>query len=71
VHAQRSAEELAGMRYGCGYRLRRPRGDQSSARVTAFGPQVENPVGAFNQIHVVLDDHHSVPGVDETVQHLE
>jgi hypothetical protein len=51
--------------------LRRPRGHDLAAAVAAFGAEVDDPVGGFDDFEIVLDDHHGVAGVDQLVQHLQ
>ena len=51
--------------------FRRPLGDDVAARVTSFGPQVDDPIGRFDYVHVVLDDDVRVAEVDEPVEHVQ
>ena len=51
--------------------LRRSRGDDLAAAVAAFGAEVDDPVGGFDDFEVVLDDHDRVAGVDQLVQHFQ
>src|ERR1700731_216965 len=46
-------------------------GDDPPAAVAAFGSEVDDPVGALDDIEVVLDDQHGVAGVDEAGEHPE
>ena len=48
-----------------------PAATTSSAGFAAFGAEVDDPVGRFDDLGVVLDDQHRVAGVDEIVQHLQ
>src|SRR5262249_6012316 len=45
--------------------------DDSPTTVTAPGSEVEDVVGSFEDIEVVLDDDDGVARIDETVQHGE
>ena len=51
--------------------LWRPGDNQTSALVSAFRPKVEHPIGAFDNIEVVLDHQHRVPRLDQTLQAIE
>lgn len=52
-------------------RLRRA-GDQDAAAPRApFGPQIDDPVGSFDDVQVVLDDDDGVAAIPQLVQHLE
>ena len=42
-----------------------------AAAVAALGPEVDDPVGALDDVEVVLDHEHGVAGVDEALQHTE
>ncbi len=48
-----------------------PDGDDLAAAGAPFGPQVDDPVGRFDHVQIVLDHQHRVAGVDEVVQHLQ
>ena len=65
-------EDLARVRLDvAGDVLRRAAGDDSAAPCSAFGADVDDPVGGFDDVEIVLDDEHRVAGVDEVVQHFE
>src|SRR5215813_2976598 len=51
--------------------LRRTGSDDAPAVVAALGPEVDDPVRRLDDVHVVLDDHHGVPLIDELIEHLE
>src|SRR3954466_6151812 len=51
--------------------LRRALGDHGAAARTAFGAEIDDPVGGLDHVEIVLDDEDRVAAVDETVQHLE
>ena len=66
------AQRLAGVRLvDRGDFFRRAGGDDPAARLAAFRPQVDDPVGRLDHVEIVLDDQHRVAGVDEVVQHLQ
>src|SRR4051794_2918195 len=44
-------------------------GDDVSAPVAALGTDVDDLVGALDDVEVVLDHQHGVAGVDQTVEH--
>src|SRR5712691_11047492 len=72
LDAQRLPQGLAGV--ACLVRrnlLRRPLGDEAAAAVAAFRAEVDDPVGGLNDIDVVLDHHHRVAGVAQSMQHFE
>src|ERR1700721_1305449 len=45
--------------------------DDAAAFVAAFGAEVDDPVGLFDDVEMVLDDQHGVAERDEAVQHVE
>ena len=45
--------------------------DDLARRLCPLRAQVDDPVGRFDHVHVVLDDEDSVALVDEVVEHLE
>ena len=49
----------------------RPLGDQRAAGVARFRAQVDDPVGALDDVEVVLDDDHGVSRVHQPVEHLD
>jgi hypothetical protein len=48
--------------------FRRPRDHQHPARRATFRPEINDPVGAFDDFEVVLDDEQAVAFVDEALQ---
>ena len=47
-------------------------GDEELATTgAAFGAEVENPIGGFDHIEVVFNDHDGVAVVAQAMQHLE
>src|SRR6186713_1199142 len=72
LHAETRLEIAAGMRRrALRNLLRRAGDDDSSAGVAAFGPEVDDVVGGFDDVHVVLDQQYGVPRVHQPVQGLE
>ena len=51
--------------------LRRALRHQTSALLAPLGPQINDPVGVANNIHVVLDDDDAVPQVGQPMQDLQ
>ena len=51
--------------------FRRAASDDLSALITCFGTQINDPVCAFNDIEVMLDDEDGVARVHETLKDLE
>jgi len=49
--------------------FRSPLGDDSAAMVAAFGTEIDNPVGHFDDFQVVFDDNNGVAHVRQFVQH--
>jgi len=47
--------------------FRRAGGDQPAPSLASLGPQVDDPVGGLDDLHVVLDNQHGVAGVDKAV----
>src|SRR6266404_4135360 len=46
-------------------------GDKLAALVTGLGAEVNDPVGGFDDVEVVLDDQHGVTRVDEALENFE
>lgn len=46
-------------------------GDDLTAVLTAFGAHVDNPIGGFDDVEVMLDDDHGVAAVDEFTKDFE
>src|ERR1019366_1032542 len=44
---------------------------RSSAVLATLRPQVDDPVGVANNVHVVLDDDNAVPQVGQPVQNFQ
>src|SRR5437773_7925613 len=45
--------------------------DDVTAFVPGFGPQVNDPIGALDDVEVVLDDQHRMTGIDETLKSFQ
>jgi len=63
-----------GARVGTGSlhdRLGRSRRDDAAAFIAALWPEIDDPVGGFDHVEVVLDDEDSVAAVDQTVQDVK
>ena len=70
--AQYFLEELTGVRAGGGrHLLRRPRRDDGTATITTLGAEVDEIIGRFDDVHVVLDDQHGIPVVHQTAEHFQ
>ena len=54
-----------------GYELGRALGDELAAVFAGFGAEVEDPVGGFDDVEVMLDDEQGVAGVDEFLEDRE
>ena len=46
-------------------------GDEASAIGAGIGPEVDDPIGAFDHIEIVLDHQQRVSGIDEFLKHAE
>ena len=46
-------------------------GDELAAVLAGFGAEVEDPVGGFDDVEVVLDDEEGVAGIDEFLEYGE
>ena len=69
---QQRGQEAAGMAFrGSGDVFRGAGGDDAAAAVAAFGAQVDDVVGGFDDFEVMLDDDHRVAGIDQRVQDFE
>ena len=50
--------------------FRGPCGDDLSAAAAAFGTQVDDPVGTFDDVQIVLDDQYGVALIDQPLQDI-
>src|SRR5215469_12519891 len=61
LEAKNAGEGLAGVRlFGARDLFRSALGDDPAAALSAFGTQVDNPVGLLDDVEMVLDDRPSV-----------
>ncbi|HJQ20123.1 MAG TPA: hypothetical protein VJ867_07230 [Gemmatimonadaceae bacterium] len=44
--------------------------DDSSATVARFRPEIDDPVGQFDHVEIVLDEHERVTGVHQSIEDL-
>src|SRR3990172_9791508 len=66
------AEELAGVTLPhLGHLFGGPGGNDPASAAAALGAEIDHVVHRLHHVEVVLDDHHRVSRVDETLQHLE
>ena len=68
---QHPIQVAAGVRAGLCNLFRRALRYDTAAALSAFGPQVDHPIRALDDVEMVFDHDHRVAGVDETVQHPE
>ena len=67
-----AGEGLAGVGlFGAGDEFGRALGDDAAAAFAAFGAEVDDPVGLFDDVEVVLDDEHGVAEIDEALENVE
>ena len=52
---------------GSGYGFRRARGENLAATVTAFWAKIDDPVGSFYDVEVVLNDDDGVAVICQTM----
>ena len=45
--------------------------DNLPATGTAFGTDIDHPVGRFDHVEIVFDDQHRIAGVDKVLQHFQ
>ena len=46
-------------------------GDNGSAAISSLGPHVDDPIGGFDDIQIVLNDEDRVALIDKTLQHQQ
>ena len=51
--------------------FRRAGADDPAAAGASFGPEIDEPIGRFDDIEIMLDHEHRVARVGEIVQHLQ
>ena len=45
--------------------------DDAPAATTTFWAEIDDVIGAFDDVEVVLDDDHALAVIDETAEHLQ
>ena len=60
---------VAAFRHRNGFR--RALGNNDPPTIATLRPHIDNPVGGFNYLKVMLDHHHGITVIHERVQHLE
>ena len=63
---------LAGV--GGGFRgdgFRRALRDNAPALIAAFGSEIDDPIGGFDNVQIVFDHHHRIAMVTQAVEHLQ
>ena len=69
---QHSFQVLSREAGGAGRHLLRGAGDDDGAAAVApLGAKVDEVVSALDDVQIVLDNHHGVPRVHQTLQHLQ
>ncbi len=51
-----------------GYLFRRALSHDAASRLSAFGTEIDHPIGLFNDVEVVLDDQHGIAEVHQAIQ---
>src|SRR5262245_44781006 len=71
--SQRGLQELSRVRFRglTRHRFRRAGGEHAAALLAPLGTEIDDPIGGFDHVQVVLDDHHGIALLDEPVQHLQ
>src|SRR6185503_9798154 len=54
-----------------GDRFRCSTNDQLTSLMAALGSQIENPIGAFDDVEMMLDHQHRMPGLHEPLQAIQ
>src|SRR5690349_21999274 len=57
--------------FGAGDEFGRTLGDDAAAAFAAFRAEINDPVGLFNDVEVMLDDEYGVAKVNEPLQNVE
>ena len=69
---QQRGQVLSGQAGGIpGDLLRRPGGDDGSAAAASLGAEVDEMIGAFDDVQIVLDDDQGISGVTKLVEHFQ
>ena len=48
--------------------FRRAGGDDFAAALAAFGAEIDDPIGGFHHVEIVLDDDHRVAQIDQAAR---
>ncbi len=69
---QQTLQRAASVRgFDLGHVARSSGGHDAPAAGASFGPEIDDPIGRFDHVEIVLDHDHGVAGVDKVVQHFE
>jgi hypothetical protein len=72
LFGEQATQEVAGIGLlVLGYLFRRSFGDYAPTSFTAFGSEVDDPVGTLDDFQVMLDHDNGVPGINKALQDLE
>src|SRR2546421_2590798 len=72
VEGKNAGEGLAGVGlFGASDEFGRALGDDAAAAFAAFGAEIDDPVGLFDDVEVVFDDENGVAEVNEALQDIE
>ena len=70
--AKDAGKGLAGIRFFCaGNEFGRTLRDDAAAAFAAFGAEVDDPVGLFDDVEMMLDDEDSVTERDKALEDIE
>lgn len=70
--SQDPRQRLAGVRFFRARDLFRwPLSHDAAAAFSAFRPEVNDPVGLFNDVEMMLDDEHGIAESDESLENIE
>ena len=51
--------------------FRRAASGDPTAAFAPFGPEIDDPIGAFDHVEIVLDHQHRVAAIDQPVEHAQ
>src|SRR5205823_5140954 len=72
VEGEDAGEGLASVGFfGPGDEFGRALGDDAAAALAAFRAEVDDPVGLFDDVEMVLDDEHGVAKIDQALKYIE
>src|SRR6266446_10259644 len=70
--AKNAGEGLASVGFfGAGDEFGRALGDDAAAALAAFRAEVDDPVGLFDDVEMVLDDEHGVAKTNQALENVE